>query len=169
MYDQCLHHIVTKKKINFYHEGIKNVHSFSYTMLEVTEIYAGQIILILMPSFNVKYLYIFHGGVTFHIVTSSLICRANQWTGFYMIRTSVIKELKAIMYYYLLVSRNEYIHSSFFKKPKFYNEKNTPAENIKYNDLLKKIKITTVASPRRFHSVAVSLLDNCSRMTVSAC
>ena len=97
MYGQCLHHIVTKKKINFYYEGIKNVHSFSYTMIEVTEIYAGQIILILMLSFNVKYLYIFHGGVTFHIVTSSLICRANQWTGFYMIRTSVITELKAIM------------------------------------------------------------------------
>ena len=78
MYGQCLHHIVTKKKIHFFHEDIKNVHSFSYTMIEVTEIYAGQIILILMPSFNVKYPYIFHGGVTFHIVTSSLICRANQ-------------------------------------------------------------------------------------------
>ena len=28
-----------------------------------------------------------------HIETSPLICRANQWTGFYMIRTSVMKEL----------------------------------------------------------------------------
>ena len=61
-----------------------------------------------------------------------------------MIRTSAIKELKAIMYYYLLVSRNEYIHSSFFKKPKFYNEKNTPAENIKYNELLKKSKLPSL-------------------------
>ena len=26
--------------------------------------------------------------------TRSLICRANQWTGFYMIGTSVMKELK---------------------------------------------------------------------------
>ena len=28
-----------------------------------------------------------------YIETSPLICRANQWTGFYMIRTSVMKEL----------------------------------------------------------------------------
>ena len=29
----------------------------------------------------------------YHIVTSPLICRENQWTGFYMIGTSVMKEL----------------------------------------------------------------------------
>ena len=29
-----------------------------------------------------------------HIETSPLICRVNQWTGFYMIKTSVKKELK---------------------------------------------------------------------------
>ena len=28
--------------------------------------------------------------------TSPLICRANQWTGFYMIRTSVMKGLKIV-------------------------------------------------------------------------
>ena len=28
-----------------------------------------------------------------HIETSPLICRTNQWTGFYMIGTSVMKEL----------------------------------------------------------------------------
>ena len=28
--------------------------------------------------------------------TSPLICRANQWTGFYMIKASVMKELNAM-------------------------------------------------------------------------
>ena len=31
----------------------------------------------------------------YHIETSPVICSANQWTGFYMIGTSVMKELKA--------------------------------------------------------------------------
>ena len=30
----------------------------------------------------------------YHIETSTLICRANQWTGFYLITASVMKELK---------------------------------------------------------------------------
>ena len=30
---------------------------------------------------------------TYHIDTSLLICSANQWTGFYMIETSVMKKL----------------------------------------------------------------------------
>ena len=36
--------------------------------------------------------YFFHGGGPCHIETSPLICRANQWTGFYMIETSVVKD-----------------------------------------------------------------------------
>ena len=32
-------------------------------------------------------------GGPYHIETSPLICKANQWAGFYMIGTSVIKEL----------------------------------------------------------------------------
>ena len=35
----------------------------------------------------------FHDGDLYHIETSPLICGANQWTGFYMITTSVIKGL----------------------------------------------------------------------------
>ena len=31
----------------------------------------------------------------YHIETSQLICSANQWTGFYMIATSIIKELNS--------------------------------------------------------------------------
>ena len=36
-------------------------------------------------------LYLFHDGGPYHIETSSLTCTANQWTGFYMIGTSVMK------------------------------------------------------------------------------
>ena len=35
----------------------------------------------------------FRYGSPYHIETSPLICSANQWTGFYMIRTSAMKEL----------------------------------------------------------------------------
>ena len=37
---------------------------------------------------------LFHEGGPYHIEKTPLIYRANQWTGFYMIGTSVIKELK---------------------------------------------------------------------------
>ena len=36
--------------------------------------------------------YLFHEGGPYHIETIPFICRANQWTGFYMIGTSVMKE-----------------------------------------------------------------------------
>ena len=35
----------------------------------------------------------FHDGGLYHIETSPLICRSNQWTGFYMIGASVMKGL----------------------------------------------------------------------------
>ena len=39
----------------------------------------------------------FQDGGRYHIETSLLICRANQWTGFYMITASVLKGLKIIL------------------------------------------------------------------------
>ena len=36
---------------------------------------------------------LFHAGDPYHIETSPFICRANQWTGFYVIGTSVMEEL----------------------------------------------------------------------------
>ena len=36
---------------------------------------------------------LFHDGGCYHIETSPLICYSNQWTGFYMIMASVMKEL----------------------------------------------------------------------------
>ena len=35
----------------------------------------------------------FHDGGSYHTETSPLICRANHWTGFYMITASFMKEL----------------------------------------------------------------------------
>ena len=36
---------------------------------------------------------LFHDGGRYHIETSPLICSANQWTSFYIITVSVMKEL----------------------------------------------------------------------------
>ena len=35
---------------------------------------------------------LFHDGVPYHAETGSLICGANQWTGFYMMENSTMKE-----------------------------------------------------------------------------
>ena len=43
------------------------------------------------------YIELFHHGSPYHIETSPLICRANQWTVSYKVGTSVMKELKASM------------------------------------------------------------------------
>ena len=37
--------------------------------------------------------WLFHDGGLYHIETSPLICHLNQWTGFYMTGTSVLKGL----------------------------------------------------------------------------
>ena len=42
---------------------------------------------------NNLFFQLFHDGGCYHIETSPLICKANQWTGFYMIGSSVMKEL----------------------------------------------------------------------------
>ena len=47
----------------------------------------------LVAIFRKTLLKLFHDGVHYHIETSPLFCGANQWTGFYTITTSVMKEL----------------------------------------------------------------------------
>ena len=42
---------------------------------------------------QITYFIFFHDGGRYRIETSPLICRANQWTDFYMIMASVMKEL----------------------------------------------------------------------------
>ena len=39
-----------------------------------------------------------HEGSLYHIETSSLICSANQWTGFYMMETFAMKVLKKLFW-----------------------------------------------------------------------
>ena len=41
---------------------------------------------------TLPFLELFHDGGRYHIETSPLICSANQWTGFYMITASIMKE-----------------------------------------------------------------------------
>ena len=53
---------------------------------------------------------LYHDGGFYHIETSPLICRANQWTGSYMMRPSFMKELK---YKKMNISRKE---NDFFMK-----------------------------------------------------
>ena len=45
----------------------------------------------------------FHKGALYHIEISPLICAANQWTGFYMIETYVIKELTHLFPSYICI------------------------------------------------------------------
>ena len=40
---------------------------------------------------------LFHDGGPYHIKTNPLFCSANQWSGFYMIGTSVTKDLNKIV------------------------------------------------------------------------
>ena len=63
---------------------------------------------------------LFHDGGRYHIETSPLICPANQWTGFYMITASVMKELIEWMRHWTLEQKNEIkrtarTHLSHFK------------------------------------------------------
>ena len=40
-------------------------------------------------------------GGPYHIADGLFICRANQWTGFYMVGTSVMKDLKILIKFML--------------------------------------------------------------------
>ena len=51
---------------------------------------------IIFLTFISKQFKLFHDGGRCRIETSPLICRANQWTGFYIITASVMKELTAV-------------------------------------------------------------------------
>ena len=45
---------------------------------------------------SINYLKFCNDGGRYHIETSPLIFRTNQWTGFYMISASVMKDLKIL-------------------------------------------------------------------------
>ena len=76
---------------------------------------------LIFESFNYfKNIQLFHDGGPYHIEISTLICRVNQWTGFYMIGTSVMKvDYKLVLVDLLMVNSSCKIRS----KTKFYNGK----------------------------------------------
>ena len=56
---------------------------------------------------------LFLDGGPYHIKTSPLICRVNQWTGYYMIETYVMKELRNPVD----TGRKLNVHKIFRKRP----------------------------------------------------
>ena len=59
----------------------------------------------------------FHDGGRYHVETSPLICRANQWTGFYMITVPIMKELIILgLWPHPITSKRgeRYVHSLFY-------------------------------------------------------
>ena len=49
-------------------------------------------------SLSKRIIWFFYDGCPYHIETSRLICSANQWTVFYLIGTSVMKELNKLQH-----------------------------------------------------------------------
>ena len=53
----------------------------------------------------------------YHIETSPLICSANQWTGFYMIWTSIMKELSKKILHVIYVEYRAHLVSLTYYSP----------------------------------------------------
>ena len=80
------------------------------------------------------FLELFHDGDRYHIETSPLICSANQWTGFFMIMASVMKELNMCDIIIYLIGKHKLASSNIDQiwKTAFTAEFLTAA-NIKWN------------------------------------
>ena len=72
-------------------DGVKFLSDFFFLFVLL------QMVLIHLGSFNWLHslFYLFHDGGRYHIETSPFISTANQWTDFYMIKISVMKELRS--------------------------------------------------------------------------
>ena len=65
-----------------------------YTAQKIEEIFNGRLQFLCSDMiYEVQITQLFHDIGLYHVETSPLICGANQWTGFYMITASVMKEL----------------------------------------------------------------------------
>ena len=63
-----------------------------------SNILSDRVAMLVILIFNFSsFFFNFHDGGRYHIETSPLICSANQWTGFYLISASVVKELSNLL------------------------------------------------------------------------
>ena len=68
---------------------------FLFINITISQILVQKYFCIQLDAFYLQCPYqLFHDGGPYHVKTSPLICRENQWTGFCMMETSVMKELK---------------------------------------------------------------------------
>ena len=58
---------------------------------------------LILWSYLILFIKLFHDGGCYHIETSPLISKANQWTGFYLITASVMKELNKCQNFIFLI------------------------------------------------------------------
>ena len=69
---------------------------YSHFIINVYHSFASLSLIFVRMSNFLKIGQHFHDGCSYHIETSPLICSANQWTDFFMIGTSAMKELKLL-------------------------------------------------------------------------
>ena len=82
-------------------------------------------------------IWLFHDGGPYHIETSPLICSPNQWTGFYMIGTSVMKKC-------IVQNHNRNTRSAF----KIYSKTTKTPEHVSVIVLL-----PLMLTLKRFHTL----------------
>ena len=72
---------------------VKIPNVFWYRLVEIGSEFISQYCISDNHNKTAEILYLFHDRGPCHIETSPLICRVNQWTGFYMIGTSIMKKM----------------------------------------------------------------------------
>ena len=75
--------------------GCRTGHQGCFDLVDAYKTYHISILIVSLSSFNSATTNhkLFHDGGTYEIENGSLICGANQWTGFYMMGTSAMKVL----------------------------------------------------------------------------
>ena len=77
---------------------IQHTRYFGFNMVDNWSHFTERLLFFVSPVPYITKIWLFHDGQSYHIEASSMICRANQWADFYMIGTSVIKELSRVQY-----------------------------------------------------------------------
>ena len=76
------------------------------------------------------FLQLFHDGGLYHIEASPLICRANHWTGFYMMGISVMKELVHFTIYWTSSLRLTLLYWQFYGQFRKIRRKTPVSESL---------------------------------------